>query len=35
MSEFFRDASFRFVRRDDVLELTSADGQVELSLRPG
>ena len=35
MSEFFRDESFRFVRRDDVLELTSADGQVELSLHPG
>lgn len=34
VNRFFRDESFQFALGEDALQLTSADGQVELSLRP-
>lgn len=34
VTKFFRNESFRFVLDGDALQLTSADGEVDLSLRP-
>ena len=35
LQEFFGDESFQYVLSGDQLQLTSSDGQVELTLRPG